>query len=252
MGNVSHIIHGTNLTKITENGNWSRCTGHTVHENNSARCMSYRLINMLWFIDALQYSAPLILSEFASYLYSLFEGYIFSNDDPLLPACQQYCHLAQNFRRLQGKELDGFGGLWKYGSFHSSFIIEPSIYLKYLSAKFEAFGGRFEKRALRSLTELHGKFDVVVNCCGLGASVLTKDETMVPVRGQLVRIDAPWIKEFYMAESTTYIYPNRDTVVLGGTRQIGDSCMDVRPLETEEIVGRCQQVLPAIQVTSFS
>jgi len=37
---------------------------------------------------------------------------------------------------------------------------------------------------------------------------------------QVLRVRAPWIRAAYMC-GDTYIIPNRDTVVLGGTGQVG-------------------------------
>ena len=63
-------------------------------------------------------------------------------------------------------------------------------------------------------------FDVVVNCSGLGARQLVGDSNVFPIRGQVYRVAAPWIK-FGITEVTakTYIYPNSDSVVVGGIRQ---------------------------------
>jgi glycine/D-amino acid oxidase-like deaminating enzyme len=55
-----------------------------------------------------------------------------------------------------------------------------------LMADFLAAGGRFERREFHELGELAGlKEKVVINCPGYGARALCKDETVVPVRGQI-------------------------------------------------------------------
>lgn len=38
-------------------------------------------------------------------------------------------------------------------------------------------------------------------------------------RGQVIRVNAPWVKHFYFTGLNSYILPNVDTVVLGGTTQ---------------------------------
>ena len=40
--------------------------------------------------------------------------------------------------------------------------------------------------------------DVIFNCTGVWASQLTKDKSMAPLRGQVMRVKAPWIKEVIM------------------------------------------------------
>jgi D-amino-acid oxidase len=55
-----------------------------------------------------------------------------------------------------------------------------------LMADFLAAGGRFERREFRDLGELGRlKEKVVINCPGYGARALCRDETVVPVRGQI-------------------------------------------------------------------
>jgi glycine/D-amino acid oxidase-like deaminating enzyme len=38
-----------------------------------------------------------------------------------------------------------------------------------------------------------------------------------PVQGQVLRVNAPEIKQYYGFGETTYVIPNTDTVVLGGS-----------------------------------
>jgi glycine/D-amino acid oxidase-like deaminating enzyme len=55
-----------------------------------------------------------------------------------------------------------------------------------LIGDFLARGGRIERREFRVLSELATlREDVVVNCTGYGARALCKDESVVPVRGQI-------------------------------------------------------------------
>ena len=52
-------------------------------------------------------------------------------------------------------------------------------------------------------------FDVVVNCTGFGAKSLCKDPKMVPIRGQVFKVRAPWMKMVVYGDSETYIIPGR-------------------------------------------
>ncbi|XP_055344901.1 D-aspartate oxidase-like [Paramacrobiotus metropolitanus] len=202
-----------------------------------------------WIEASWKHYAELSVSDHAAQtgIFPL-SGYILSSDDPDLPAAAQYRDLVPNFRQLSGAELDRHGGPWRYGSFHSTLIVEPSLYLRYLTKQFLEKGGTLDNLSLLHLSGLsEHDYDVVVNCSGLGARALVEDETVIPVRGQLVRVDAPWVKEFYMAESSTYIYPNRETIVLGGTRQPEDWETAVRPEETVAIKKHCCAVVPSLQ-----
>jgi len=65
-------------------------------------------------------------------------------------------------------------------------IVEMPVYLGYLRARFARAGGVIERRRIASLTETAGIAQVVVNCTGVGASDLTGDRDLVPIRGQVV------------------------------------------------------------------
>jgi glycine/D-amino acid oxidase-like deaminating enzyme len=62
------------------------------------------------------------------------------------------------------------------------------------------------------------KADVYVNCCGLAARDLFEDKEVYPIRGQVVRVNAPFVKHFMGVSSPNnddiaYILPRFDTDV---------------------------------------
>lgn len=70
-------------------------------------------------------------------------------------------------------------------------------------------GGRIERKRIESFEEL-ADFDLIINCAGLGAQVLIKnDAELKPVRGQVMRVKAPWINEVILDDSDdgNYIIP---------------------------------------------
>lgn len=71
----------------------------------------------------------------------------------------------------------------------------------------------FVQRKLGSLAELAGEgWDVVVNCSGLGSQQLLPDRNCYPIRGQIMRVKAPWVNQCVFAhfpDETAYIIPNR-------------------------------------------
>ena len=89
--------------------------------------------------------------------------------------------------------------------------------------QFEARGGEIVCQRINDLEEL-SDFDVVVNCSGLGANQLVGDETVQPLRGQVMRVWAPWLRICLLDDEDdgNYVLPNMDSVVLGGTHQQGD------------------------------
>lgn len=70
-------------------------------------------------------------------------------------------------------------------------------------------GGKIVRKRIESFDELH-MFDLVINCAGLGAKVFVKDDIeLYPIRGQVIRVKAPWVKEAVIDDSDdgNYIIP---------------------------------------------
>uniref|UniRef100_A0A1A9VGL7 FAD dependent oxidoreductase domain-containing protein n=1 Tax=Glossina austeni TaxID=7395 RepID=A0A1A9VGL7_GLOAU len=62
---------------------------------------------------------------------------------------------------------------------------------------------------LDALTQLSDSYDVVVNCSGFGAKDLCIDHHLVPIRGKVIKVRAPWIKMAFYG----------DMILKGGCRQ---------------------------------
>ncbi len=61
------------------------------------------------------------------------------------------------------------------------------------------------QKRLETLDDIGTKFDVVGNCSGLGARFLVNDTTVYPIRGQVIRVQAPHIKHFYLFGDDYYV-----------------------------------------------
>ncbi|HJT38651.1 MAG TPA: FAD-dependent oxidoreductase [Actinomycetota bacterium] len=148
------------------------------------------------------------------------------------------------FRRAQPEELpDGF-----VDGFVASGVpvIEMPIYLRWLSDRFTALGGRTIETTLADLAAPLEAADVVVNCSGAGARALVGDDSLVPVRGQVVRVAQFGLDRYILDEQSpdgiTYMYPRSNDVVLGGTRQRGDETLQPDPEIARAIVQRCARL----------
>src|SRR5205823_2385476 len=93
--------------------------------------------------------------------------------------------------------------------------VDMSLHLPWLVARLRALGGSVERRHLASLDELEA--DVVVNCAGLGARELAGDGSLTAVRGQVVRVVAPSVREWRLDQSDpqrlAYVVPRENDVV---------------------------------------
>lgn len=109
-------------------------------------------------------------------------------------------------------------------------------------------GGRFITEKVESLHSLTGSYDLVVNCTGMGARSLrdVQDRELIPIRGQVVRCKAPWIRHAVMTDRY-YVLPNNNCVILGGTKQKGD--FDLRPSKAtaSDIWEGCCRLVPSLR-----
>ncbi|KAG7250670.1 hypothetical protein CRUP_016605, partial [Coryphaenoides rupestris] len=98
-----------------------------------------------------------------------------------------------------------------------------------------------------SLQELAGRYDLVVNCSGLGSRALAGDGQVRPVRGQVLKVQAPWLSHFIRdGDGKTYVYPGVHSVTVGGTRQDDDWRLQVDPADSESILRRCCLLEPSL------
>lgn len=127
-------------------------------------------------------------------------------------------------------------------------IVETPRYLNYLVDRFQKGSGRIEQRTLKDLAELASDHPLIVNCTGVYARDVAHDEQVYPLRGQVIKVEAPHIHDAFMDDdSFTYILPRHDGVVLGGISQKDNWNLSVDPAISEDIWQRCEKALPGIR-----
>ena len=147
------------------------------------------------------------------------------------------------FRILDDSEIpEGYVFGWQF----RAPVIEMPLYMPWLRSRVEALGGSFVQSFVEDLNEVSG--EVVVNCVGLGARELCDDEDVRPARGQIIFIDQdPGIGHFDQTpETLTYTIPRSDVTVLGGTAQIDDWGMDIRPEDYDLILSKVEALWPQL------
>jgi hypothetical protein len=152
-----------------------------------------------------------------------------------------------NFCQVPDEEFRKMGLPEKWTSCYtaSTLVVEQKYYMKWLHEKLVRLSVNFEQRKLSSLDEVHG-YDAVINCSGLGAAALLGDKEMYPIRGQVLRVKAPWIKNVWMF-GPNYLIPNVDSVVVGGTQQRGNWSEAVSVEDTKAIIEAVASVFPSIR-----
>lgn len=131
-------------------------------------------------------------------------------------------------------------------------MTECDLYLPWATKKFQSQGGEIVKRKVTNFSELYGSFDIIVNCTGLESQSLCNDRKLVPIRGQVIRVKAPWIKMAYYGNFDTYIVPGFSGVTLGGCRNF--QSFDLRPnqYDFESIKTRCEELVPSLKTAEVA
>lgn len=171
-------------------------------------------------------------------------GYVFSRTPILNPL---YKRLVFSFRELTPNELRSLGTDYQYGYQVTTVIVQSEFYLPWLMRRFKDNGGKLEVRTVKSLEELVGQYDLVANCTGFRSRELVGDKAVYPVRGHLIRVKAPWIKNWVYTDDLAYFIPGRDLVSLGGIRQKNNFSREIDPEDTKGILERCYKLWPSLK-----
>jgi glycine/D-amino acid oxidase-like deaminating enzyme len=171
-----------------------------------------------------------------------------------------WAHIVPHFRDLTPSELATLdpSHSHSYGWFYTTVITDARAYMSWLVDNIGQLGGKFHQQKIVHPIEELSEYEVIVNCTGLGARNLSftsasskdnyvADGDVMPVRGQVVRVRAPWIQHYYNSNGEAYIIPNLDSVVLGGTVGPGDWDLAVREDEERGILERCCAIVPSLR-----
>ncbi|KAK2166791.1 hypothetical protein LSH36_35g05017 [Paralvinella palmiformis] len=202
-----------------------------------------------WSQDSWSFYSGLAHSEEASKAgVGIVSGYQFfskgkEEKDPLHREITYHC------RDLQGKDFNIFPGTQKCssGMFSTTLIVESRWFLPWLMKRFVKNGGLVEKRTVSSFRELARKYNVIVNCSGGRAKELTDDNKLEIIRGQMIRVKAPWIKHFMYVDHNCWIIPGKETVTIGGTRQVGDTREEISAQDSHDVWERACTYMPSLR-----
>lgn len=175
----------------------------------------------------------------------LVSGYHLSSNEneiknPLLEILLPDC------RKLRKEEISLFSTCYKSGIFYTTIIVDCRYYLPWMKSKFEESGGKVTLKHISNLSEISDDFDVLINCAGLRAKNLVTDDLLIPVRGQTIKVKAPWIKHFYYGDDV-YVIPGVDYVTLGGIKDYGSWNMKVNTYQKQFIWDKCLELVPSLK-----
>lgn len=184
----------------------------------------------------------------------LLSGHILSEDIDLLHGQEQaYADIVYNFRFLDKRELksqfllkdDDDSSAIHYTAFTS----EGATYCPWMKKQLMDSGVAFVQRKIETLDELADEgFPIVVNCAGMdGGRLAGDDNEMYPIRGILLKVDAPWQKHFLMRDFITFTIPTIGAVYIGTVKEDRKDSMEVTKEETEELFNRYLQLQPSFK-----
>ncbi|KAG7328398.1 hypothetical protein KOW79_008342 [Hemibagrus wyckioides] len=151
------------------------------------------------------------------------------------------------FRTMTDHEMKRFPN-HKFGQAATTLKCECLRYLPWLEKRLTKAGGQMKREKVTDLQQLAQSYDVIVNCSGLGSQYLVGDEQVHPIRGQIIKVHAPWVKNFLCdIGGNMYIYPGIDYVTLGGTRQVNDWRLEVDKDDSKGIMERCCKLVPSLR-----
>ena len=124
-------------------------------------------------------------------------------------------------------------------------LMNTTSYLDYLADRFQKSGGEIFSVRFNKLEDVDPKFDLVINCAGIGARELAQDVELEPHRGQVAIV--PKIENLKCAivcddDPLMYAIPRTNDCVFGGTNAVSND-LNPDPKTTKAIVAECSRVL---------
>ncbi|XP_066299924.1 D-amino-acid oxidase-like [Branchiostoma lanceolatum] len=183
--------------------------------------------------------------------------------------------LVQGYRHPTKWELTNLFPGYKDGFFCTTFMLESRLFLPWaenrlwtLVCQIQSLTmpiGLFVLLPLMTISnsvnsvllfslKLYLDHDIIVNCTGIGARDLVGDTKVVPSRGQIITVKAPWIK--HRIELTgihpsipgcPYVISGHSHTRIGGIRQHGRWDLSVDPRDTEKILDGITTVFPSLK-----
>lgn len=179
-------------------------------------------------------------------------GYLMSRNENSPKDPQWKKDLVIGYRKLTEQDME-LHPQYKEGAFYTTIIADQTPYLSWLFRRFRGKGGKVVSLKVNSLMEVTGAYDVVVNCTGLGARELAGDTDIHPVKGQVIKVQAPWVKHFYMDKDPSdehkelYILPGAKSVTLGGSGHVNSWDLNVIKEDKERIFHNCCKLIPSLK-----
>lgn len=122
-------------------------------------------------------------------------------------------------------------------------FIETQRYLPALMGAVRKAGMAIQRRTFRDAADLGQLRErLIVNCTGMGSAGLFGHADLIPVQGQLTRLQADSRINYTLSAPGLYLHPRRDGLLLGGTQEIGVLQPRFDPAAEERILAGMRQL----------
>ncbi|KAI6236235.1 D-amino-acid oxidase [Aphelenchoides besseyi] len=185
----------------------------------------------------------------------LVSGHIQSDNRESLEGQEKnYADIVYNFRWLSDREIKLMFND-PYCIHYTAYAAEGRKYVPWLVEQLKSKGASFETKEYKSLDEVDTTtnyltvnkdgFDYIFNCAGYnGGKLAGDDDTVVPNRGVLLEVEAPWHHHFNYRDFTSFTIPMSNSVTLGTLKQVGRGDMQITDEDKKDIWDRYLKLHP--------
>jgi len=140
---------------------------------------------------------------------------------------------------------EGYDGGWRL----PLPVADMSVYLPWLAGRLAALRVTITRSWLPALPPPSPEV-AVVNCSGLASRALAGDDSVTPIRGQVVLVEQVGLEEWTLADSgqsdPTYVVPRQKVIVVGGTAEDGAYEPRPEPASADAILARARALVPEL------
>lgn len=172
-----------------------------------------------------------------------------SSDGPPPVVHPYWAHCVEDFRLLSREEAATVSPDAVHGFAFGTIIYNTGLFMKWLHKQIRQLGGKLEQRRVADLDA--EDCDLLINCSGLGAKELAGDDTVYPIRGQIIKVHNPKLKQYaaviHRDGHHTYVIPRPNgDVVLGGTVQPHNWSTENDEEDAKGVWERCCRLWPEV------
>jgi len=148
------------------------------------------------------------------------------------------------------KEMNQFSFDYKHGYLITTLFTECKNFLPFLMKQFKNNHGKILMMKVKNFQQINNDYDLIINCSWLGAKKLISNKLLKPVRGQILRINAPFIKHAILTDKY-YIITNSEIIIFGGSKPHDNWNTSVDIFDREFILDGCKTLFHGIAMENL-